>query len=105
MPSVEFVNNNTVLTLNSTNKLLNFNIVGKTGYTIEAKNCFCGSNIEDDKQFIYITPDRISNNYTSIYSKQLLPVFHQHTVGTRQEVKRICHTVWKTTMDEQRNRE
>lgn len=82
--SVQFNNGEEDKTLLSTNKLIDLNIIGKTGYTLEAKNCFCGCNIDNDKKFIYIvlgienSNERFDNVLTSLtnanknYSKKML---------------------------------
>ena len=54
-PQILFNNGANEKMFYSTNKLVSSGIIGKTGYTIEAKNCFCGVNIEGDNKFIFVT--------------------------------------------------
>ena len=54
-PQIQFNNSQQEVIFYSTNKLINNNIIGKTGYTIEAENCFCGCNYDEENKFIYIT--------------------------------------------------
>ncbi len=81
---MEFNNGEKVKTLFSTNKLIPIGIIGKTGYTIEAQNCFCGCNFNDENKFIFITfgnetsEQRFSkvknsiNNAISEYNKEII---------------------------------
>lgn len=52
---IDFNNGEVNKTFYATNTLINSNIIGKTGYTLESKNCFCGCNINEEKGFVYIT--------------------------------------------------
>lgn len=82
--NIEFNNGESKKVLYNTNKLISSGIIGKTGYTLEAKNCFCGLNLHGDKKFIFITlgnqtsEERFSfvqnslNNATQTYEKKFV---------------------------------
>ena len=69
---IAFNNGQTTNILQTTNKLIEKNIIGKTGFTLESKNCFCGTNLEGDNKFVYITlnektsEDRFDNVYSAL---------------------------------------